>query len=150
MTLKKNSRVIIDAQTEFQPLICRLRRMGLSEAQARSRIEDATRFLCLCALNPKSCFVPPEKIDETWHEMLQFTHLYQKFCEKSLGSYIHHFPHELLPSFSPGSCCAGATLEAINSARFPEASEKEIKIRTLKKARSIFGRLSKNWRFNLN
>lgn len=42
--------------------------------------------------------MPSQIVDELWHEFILFTRLYQQFCERALGKYLHHTPAEAMPT----------------------------------------------------
>lgn len=41
-----------------------------------------------------------EKVDAIWHEMLMFTRSYQQFCNRFIGTMIHHEPNDQVKSSS--------------------------------------------------
>ena len=40
--------------------------------------------------------VPSQVVDDAWHEFILFTREYQRFCDKSLGRFLHHTPAEAM------------------------------------------------------
>jgi hypothetical protein len=34
--------------------------------------------------------MPSQVIDDAWHEFILFTRIYEKFCAKALGRFLHH------------------------------------------------------------
>ncbi len=66
---------------------------NLSIGEAEQLVQDLARFLYLCAeWKGKKAFYPPVMIDAAWHEFLQFTMDYYKFCMVNFGCMIHHVP----------------------------------------------------------
>lgn len=42
--------------------------------------------------------MPSQVVDDAWHEFILFTRIYQKFCSKALGRFLHHIPAEAMPT----------------------------------------------------
>ena len=42
--------------------------------------------------------MPSQIVDEVWHDFILFTRLYQLFCQKALGRFLHHTPTEAMNS----------------------------------------------------
>ncbi len=40
--------------------------------------------------------MPSQVVDDAWHEFILFTRIYQKFCSKALGRFLHHIPAEAM------------------------------------------------------
>lgn len=40
--------------------------------------------------------MPSQVIDDAWHEFILSTRIYQKFCNKALGRFLHHTPAEAM------------------------------------------------------
>ncbi len=69
-----------------------------SEQQALVQ-QGLQQYFRLC-VDARGRFVsmPSQVVDELWHEFILFTRLYQKFCERALGRYLHHTPAEAMPA----------------------------------------------------
>ena len=48
--------------------------------------------------------MPSQVIDDAWHEFILSTRIYEKFCAKALGSFLHHTPAEAMstPTLAKG------------------------------------------------
>ncbi len=110
----------------FPPLVERLQEeLKLSPEAAHQLFLDTLMFLYICGTNgSKARYSPPKMIDEAWHTFIIFTREYEKFCKESFGFFLHHNP------FTKET--RAAQLKGITP--------------ILPVARSIFGKLSKNWR----
>ena len=42
--------------------------------------------------------MPSQVVDDVWHDFILFTRLYQLFCQKALGRFLHHTPTEAMSS----------------------------------------------------
>ena len=42
--------------------------------------------------------MPSQVVDVAWHEFILFTRLYEEFCKKSQGRFLHHTPTEAMNS----------------------------------------------------
>jgi hypothetical protein len=51
------------------------------------------QFMVVCA-EGDDVRAPSEPVDEMWHTALLFTRSYRDFCERYLGTFIHHVPVE--------------------------------------------------------
>ncbi len=40
--------------------------------------------------------MPSQAVDDAWHEFILFTRQYQRFCDRSLGHFLHHTPAEAM------------------------------------------------------
>jgi hypothetical protein len=64
--------------------------------------------------------MPSQVIDDAWHEFILSTRIYEKFCAKALGRFLHHTPAEamLTPILAKEgikrSWCLACALEQIN------------------------------------
>lgn len=45
--------------------------------------------------------MPSQVIDDAWHEFILSTRIYEKFCAKALGRFLHHTPAEAMPTPTP-------------------------------------------------
>ena len=53
--------------------------------------------ICLAA-GGRFVSMPSQVVDDLWHEFILFTRLYQRFCERALGQYLHHTPAQAMPT----------------------------------------------------
>jgi hypothetical protein len=65
---------------------------GLSEREARRHERELKRFLALCAASERG-YGMRGPIDNLWHTLILFTHVYENFCRDVAGRFIHHFPN---------------------------------------------------------
>lgn len=42
--------------------------------------------------------MPSQVIDDAWHEFILSTRIYEKFCSKAMGRFLHHTPAEAMPA----------------------------------------------------
>lgn len=98
-------------------------KQALSLSEAENLFADTKRFLFLCSIGFQGPMVPPEAIDEGWHNFILFTADYLDFCKKHFGRFVHHRPRR--PEDPPGD---GSGIR-----------------RTLELAHVVFGELSSNW-----
>jgi hypothetical protein len=42
--------------------------------------------------------MPSQVIDDAWHEFILSTRIYEKFCAKAMGGFLHHTPTEAMPT----------------------------------------------------
>jgi hypothetical protein len=42
--------------------------------------------------------MPSQVVDDAWHEFILFSQLYEQFCHKGLGRFLHHTPAEAMDS----------------------------------------------------
>lgn len=79
---------------------------NLSGAQERSVIEGLLQYFQVCQrARGKFVSMPSQVVDDLWHEFILFTRLYEQFCKKALGKYLHHTPAEAMSS--PNQVSAG-------------------------------------------
>ena len=109
---------------QHEGLVARLMdKMSLAKSEAEELKSDMLRFLYLCGIDSKvTTFVPPELIDEAWHNFILFTREYGVFCKRYFGKFIHHAPNTREKKVARG------TLQ-----------------KTLRQAHVIFGPLSSYW-----
>lgn len=76
-----------------------LKRPELSQEQGALVQQGLQQYFRLCvAANGRFVSMPSQVVDELWHEFILFTRLYKQFCERALGSYLHHTPAEAMPT----------------------------------------------------
>jgi len=54
-------------------------------------------YLCNMA-NGKMVSMPSRVVDDLWHEFLLFSSVYESFCKKAFGHFLHHIPDEVMPN----------------------------------------------------
>jgi len=59
---------------------------------AKQIFQDTLRFLWLCSVTENSV-APTAIIDTGWHAFILHTRDYASFCDKYLGTFVHHQPH---------------------------------------------------------
>ena len=57
----------------------------------REHGREIKRFLSMCALSPGS-YGMRGPLDDLWHTFIIHTELYDNFCNKIVGNFIHHYP----------------------------------------------------------
>lgn len=64
----------------------------VTEAEAADIFTETRKFLFICS--EPGVFIPDELliIDEMWHNFILFTAVYQDFCNRYFGTYLHHLP----------------------------------------------------------
>lgn len=55
--------------------------------------EAFKQFMVICA-ESLTVRAPSEAVDDMWHTALLFTRTYRDFCDRYLGTFIHHQPVE--------------------------------------------------------
>lgn len=71
----------------------------LSESQQRLVQQGLQQYFRVCvAANGKFVSMPSQVVDDLWHEFILFTRLYQNFCDRAFGRYLHHTPVEAMPT----------------------------------------------------
>jgi hypothetical protein len=53
--------------------------------------------ICLQAKN-RMVSMPSQVVDDAWHEFILSTRIYEKFCAKAIGRFLHHTPAEAMSS----------------------------------------------------
>lgn len=53
---------------------------------------ELKRWFTLCVLHPEKPYVPGVKVDPMWHIFILFTKDYARFCQETVGWFIHHQP----------------------------------------------------------
>lgn len=62
-----------------------------SPEQVAEGLEETLKFLSLAAGSSESC-TPSRRVDLVWHELILFTRLYEAYCHREFGKFIHHEP----------------------------------------------------------
>src|SRR5437763_922512 len=54
--------------------------------------EELKKFYALCRATGKPLGMWSDIVDHVWHQHVLFTREYSRFCNRFLGSYLHHDP----------------------------------------------------------
>ena len=68
----------------------------MTEIQIKEIVDEFKKFVAIVAINyarGKKIEMVGELIDELWHTFILFTNDYRKFCDTTVGEYIHHDPN---------------------------------------------------------
>jgi hypothetical protein len=73
----------------------------LSSEQEQKLLQGLLQYFQLCVeARGKFVSMPSQAVDVVWHEFILFTRLYEQFCRRALGQYLHHTPAEAMPTRS--------------------------------------------------
>jgi hypothetical protein len=64
----------------------------MSEELAGRIVEEALKFVVVCARHPGMGLVPSRIVDEGWHALILHTALYAQLCASVGGQFAHHYP----------------------------------------------------------
>ncbi|HEY6096080.1 MAG TPA: hypothetical protein VIU93_14110 [Gallionellaceae bacterium] len=71
----------------------------LTESQQRLVQQGLQQYFRVCvAARGRFVSMPSQVVDDLWHEFILFTRLYQNFCQRAFGRYLHHTPVEVMPT----------------------------------------------------
>lgn len=71
----------------------------LSDKQLLLVFEGLRDYFYICnQAKSRMVAMPSQVVDVAWHEFILFTRLYEKFCNKSQGRFLHHTPSEAMKS----------------------------------------------------
>lgn len=71
----------------------------LSEQQLDMVFQGLRDYFRIChQARNRMLSMPSQVIDDAWHEFILSTRLYEKFCNKALGRFLHHTPAEAMPT----------------------------------------------------
>ncbi len=68
-----------------------MEKQGMSAEEATKAIDEYMKFLVLAGTT-KEKFAPSEEADIAWHAHILHTALYEPFCRKHFGRFVHHVP----------------------------------------------------------
>lgn len=69
----------------------------LSAAQAATVMDGLRQYFHVSFMaDGRMVSMPSKAVDTAWHEFILFTRLYQDFCQKALGRFLHHTPAEAM------------------------------------------------------
>jgi hypothetical protein len=75
-----------------------MRKQGFTSEEATHALNEYLKFLVLIRTT-KEQFAPSEVADIAWHAHILHTQLYEPFCRKHFGKFLHHVPSA--PDFHP-------------------------------------------------
>jgi hypothetical protein len=83
---------IIEFDTTFiESLI--IERKKWSHGRVKEIKSEYAKYLAICYFNRGERFAPSKDVDEFWHQHILCTADYLKFCDRTLGKFIHHKPN---------------------------------------------------------
>jgi hypothetical protein len=68
-----------------------VRKQELSSEQAGHALTEYLKFLLLVSAT-REAFAPSEEADMAWHAHILHTRLYEPFCRRHFGRFLHHVP----------------------------------------------------------
>jgi hypothetical protein len=69
----------------------------LSEQQLDRVFQGLRDYFLIChRAKNRMVSMPSQVVDDAWHEFILSTRLYEKFCAKALGRFLHHTPAEAM------------------------------------------------------
>lgn len=79
---------------DMQMVAARMVKKGLARdaTQAEELVTEYLRYMTIVSENQGQIFAPSDAVDEVWHTHLLFTADYAEFCEKVVGTFLHHRP----------------------------------------------------------
>ncbi|MFJ4274027.1 glycine-rich domain-containing protein [Streptomyces coelicoflavus] len=66
----------------------------ISEATARRIVGQAAAFIAASGRFPGQSLSPSRLVDYGWHAFILHTVDYARFCERTVGSFVHHIPND--------------------------------------------------------
>lgn len=71
----------------------------LDSAEVDMVMDGLRGYFHICNIaGRKRVSMPSQVVDVAWHEFILFTRLYQNFCSRSFGRFLHHTPAEAMKS----------------------------------------------------
>ena len=64
----------------------------ISEATARRIVGQAAAFIAASGRFPGQSLSPSQLVDYGWHAFILHTVDYARFCERTVGGFVHHIP----------------------------------------------------------
>jgi hypothetical protein len=84
----------------FHPAIkqkLRRKHPALTDAQIDLVFQGLRDYFHICnKAKRKMVAMPSQAVDDAWHEFILFTLIYERFCGKALGRFLHHTPAEAM------------------------------------------------------
>ena len=99
---RKHKRLTYIELCTFRSAISRKVKMKyphLTDAQLLLVFEGLRDYFYICnQAKRRMVAMPSQVVDVAWHEFILFTRLYEEFCKKSQGRFLHHTPSEAMSS----------------------------------------------------
>jgi len=71
----------------------------LTEPQLDMVFQGLKDYFRICRQAKKRMVsMPSQVVDDAWHEFILSTRIYEKFCSKAMGRFLHHTPAEAMPA----------------------------------------------------
>jgi hypothetical protein len=71
----------------------------LTEPQLDMVFQGMKDYFRICRQAKKRMVsMPSQVVDDAWHEFILSTRIYEKFCNKAMGRFLHHTPAEAMPA----------------------------------------------------
>ncbi len=71
----------------------------LTEQQLDMVLQGLRDYFRIChQAKNRMVSMPSQVIDDAWHEFILSTRIYEKFCTKAMGRFLHHTPAEAMPT----------------------------------------------------
>jgi hypothetical protein len=71
----------------------------LTQAQLQQTIKGLREYLQISRMGRQQLVaMPSQAVDVVWHEFILHTRLYQHFCQKAFGRFLHHTPSSAMRS----------------------------------------------------
>ena len=100
--IRKNKRSRYISEFEFPKTISEKVKQTyphLSDREIEQVIKGLREYFHVINLSRRKLVsMPSQVIDVAWHEFILFTKMYQEFCTKALGRFLHHTPAEAMKS----------------------------------------------------
>lgn len=61
-------------------------------ARRDAAVVEFKRYIALIALGHHGLTMLSPEVDEVWHAFILFTHEYARFCDATVGQFVHHTP----------------------------------------------------------
>jgi hypothetical protein len=97
-SLRQNKGTVAQAAVEAEafdaaPVLARYQaELGVDAASARRHWRELVRFLMMVGHAGKRGYGMYGPIDKLWHHFVLHTELYQAFCDRHAGRFLHHYP----------------------------------------------------------
>lgn len=116
----------------FHPAIkqkLRRKHPNLTDVQLDMVFDGLRDYFLICnKAKGKMVSMPSQAVDDAWHEFILFTLIYERFCSKALGRFLHHTPAEAMrtPTVAQQGikrawrlACANEDIDSKTPARLP-------------------------------
>jgi hypothetical protein len=75
------------------------KRPQLTEQQLDMVFQGLRDYFLIChRARNRMVSMPSQVVDDAWHEFILSTRIYERFCNKALGRFLHHTPAEAMPA----------------------------------------------------